>query len=328
MILRLFKSNHPYVIFLIPILGFVLWIPSFFQTTNELGTIQLNNYPFLYHWLYRTISPYPVLFKALGLLLIILQSYFLIRMNFKFIFFEQKTYLSSVLFVLFSSALVNYQTLHPVVIGNLFLLFAIDRAFVFEKKANQFQRYFEAGLFIGLGSLFYPNLIFYLVTIWLTLFLLRTFNWREWFSTLIGLFTPWAFYLAILFINNSQIYSFDHYLEFFTNNLDFLSVPLASLIAAIIIAFVLVISLISSMGHVTSKKISTRKYFNLFFLFLLNSIVLVLAGPAVGFETIVISAVPASVLLGTFLINIRSNWVSELFFDLVLLSVLTLIWIR
>jgi len=328
MILKLFKSNHPFVIFLIPLIGLAFWFPSLLSVSSNVSQVNAADYPFLYQWIYRLISPYPILFNIIGLIMIILQSYILIRMNFKFIFSEQKTYLSSVLFVMLSSALVRYQTLHPALIANFFLLFAIDRAFLFEKNTNQFKRYFESGIFIGLGSLFYPSLVYYLITIWLTLFILRTFNWREWMSSLVGLITPWVFYFIILLLNNSHFYPISDYLEFYTNNTLYLTVSLPAIIATITIAFILVIALLSGMGNVTNKKISTRKYFNLFFLFLLNCIGVTLLSPSVGFETIVILAVPASMLLGAFLMDLKSKWVGELFFDLLLVAVVTMIWIH
>lgn len=326
MVLRIFKSNHPIVIFLIPLLGFILWSLSIFGVTSVSELALVNNHSYLYSELIDLL-PNSRLFSTLfSLLLIILQSYILIRLNFKFIFIESKTYLPSVLFLLYASIFPFYHQLHPLLIANLFLLFAIDRAFTFDKLRNQLKRYYESGLLIGIGVLFYPNLLYFVVLLWLTLIILRTFNWREWISSIFGIFTPIAFYFSILFLTNNhyEIMS-DIGLVFFTKQVNF-GFSLYSKIALGILVFLFLINFFGSARIVGLKKISTRKYFSLFTLFLFLCIVLFYIHPSISYNIVIVAAIPISIIQSIVFTETRKSWVQELIFVCIFACIVTIIW--
>jgi hypothetical protein len=328
MLLKIFKSNHPYVIFLIPLLGIALWIPSLLSLNLNTQPAPLSDATFIYQWIYNFIAPYPKLSLVLALLFLILQSYFLIRLNFKYIFIETKTYLPSVMFVLFGSILLPYQQMHPIIIGNFFLLFAIDKVFVIDKEVNQIKRYFEGGFLLGISALFYPHYYVFILLIWLSLIILRNYTWREWIAPLIGFITPLALLFAFLFL-------FDHH-QLLINNLKETLISTSpkqvfyfwSIIPLVVIALVLLIAMLWSLLYVGVKKISTRKYFTLFFWFLALTFTAVALHPSIGFETIYIAAIPLSILYSIFFTESHRNWMLELLFILTFLSVFAIIWLH
>lgn len=328
MLLKLFKSNHPYVIFLIPLLGFILWLPAFFNLPLKVQTLNFENTTFLFNWVNELLSFNTVVAKLVAFSLVIGESYILLRLNFSHIFIENKTYLPSVLFVLFSSVLAPFQQLYPLLIANLFLLLAINKAFLIDKNRNQFKRYFESGFYLGLGSLFYPNIYIFIFIIWLTQIVLRNFNWREWISSIFGLVTPFVFFMAILFLNNEIDGVFTRFFSILTHSSQVLSFSSISIGAVGFLLFIIFIALIIGLRTVAVKKISSRKYFTLFTWFLLYTIVLFLAHPSVGYELLIALAIPSAIISSVFFTEIRSKWVSEIIFGLTLLAVFAIIWLQ
>jgi hypothetical protein len=328
MLLKLFKGNHSLVVILIPLVAIVLWIPALFDTPIKLVFATIGNTSLAYNWVYELMSFHPKASVILALLLIVLQAFMILRLNFKYIFIEIKTFLPSVLFVIFASVISYYQILHPLLIANLFVLLAIDKAFLFDKTIKQYDRYFKSGFFLGVGLFFYPNAFVLIVFIWLTLIILRTFNWSEWFASLLGLLTPFLFYLAILFLTD-KLDSFNLLVGNLLNNpvknIDF---SYFSMISIGFLTIILIGSLFIGANAVSLKKISTRKYFNLFFLYIVYLVALFFLHPSMGFELAVTLAFPMSVVCSVFFIEIRNKWVGEVIFGLTLLSAFVIIWFQ
>lgn len=328
MLFKLFKSNHPSVIFLIPILGILLWAPTIFSLPFQAEIVRFERTTWVYNWFLNLFSFYPKASVIFALILIIIQSYIIIRLNFKYMFLDNKTYLPSVFFVLLSSMFAAYQSLHPLLIANLFLLLALDKALLFEKSKNHFKRYFESGFFLGLGTLFYPNIFVLIFVVWLTMIYLRTFNWREWLSSVLGLITPLMLYAGFLFLTDN--------IQILSNKIPFLFAGKApepgfsqySLFAMAYLLFVFIIAIVSGARVVGLRKISSRKYFSLFFLMVIGIIALVFAVSALGFEFIISLAIPLSIICSIFFSDIRSKWVGEVLFTLTLVSVIVIICLQ
>ncbi|MCD8569161.1 MAG: hypothetical protein LRY50_12905, partial [Geovibrio sp.] len=68
-------------------------------------------------------------------------------------------------------------------------------------------------------------------------------------------------------------------------------------------------------GQIDEKKISTRKYFQIFFVIFLTSVALLLVVPAVSLEILVIMAIPLTFLISNYLIYMRRQfWGNVLLF--------------
>ncbi len=328
MLLKFFKNNHPYVLFLIPLLSVVLWIPALFNVPIDIQSADTGNTTFVFNWVLRLLSFHQKASIIFALILVIIESYILIRLNFKYIFIDNRTYLPAVFLVVFSSVFSSYQILHPMLIGNLFLLFAINKSFLSDDKKNHFKRYYESGLFLGFGALFYPNIYVFIFVIWLTMVILRNFNLREWFLSVIGIATPFVFYLVVLFLSGKNDEVLNKLLAILIAPTYSLSFSVYSLFAVGFLIFVTLISLLSGIRIVGIKKISIRKYYSLFSLFLIYIVALFIFYPSLGYELIIPLSIPLSIVCSVHFTEIRSKLIGEVLFTLLLLSVFVIIWIR
>ena len=313
MIIRLLKSNQAYHFILIPLTVLGLWFRSylfpelypFFEGENLMP---------LYKPVYNFMSGSPLASNLVTIVFVILLSFIILRMNAVYAFIKVRTFLPSNIYVLFVSGLLAMHTLHPVYFGALFLLISIDRLFSTYKKQIIHSSTFDAGFFIGLGSLFYFNLIFYFPIIWVGIILIRKSpNWRNFVMSLIGVALPWLFTFTYYFMTDSlnepseiihqNIFTRNYFLR---DNLNL----------QIYVGFLTIMTLLSSfflLLQYDEKKVSTRKYFQIFFLIFLISFALLLFIPAVSQEILVIMAIPLSSLISNYLIFMRRQFWGNVF---------------
>lgn len=194
MILQLFKSNSVGMIFLIPLLALLLWSDIFM--TNQTNFVPLPYsmpaYSFVMRYLTNTIIS-----SIFALILIIIQAFYLVYINKVYNFISQRTFLTSLLFVLISSAFLNLHYLHPAIIANIFVLLTIVEIFSSYQKPKVYKASFNSGFLIAVAGLFYVNANFLILFVFISLMVLHSFNWREWISVIIGFITP---YIITLFI--------------------------------------------------------------------------------------------------------------------------------
>ncbi|MCK5823511.1 MAG: hypothetical protein KAG95_05875 [Bacteroidales bacterium] len=318
MILSVLKKQHPYIIFVIPLITLIAWSKTILFHAHP--NIIFNTMPF-YDMAIKFIPKNSTLSFIIAVILIIIQAYIIIRLNFQYMFLSVRTYLPAVFFIIICSLYLPLQTLHPVLFANLFFLLAFDKALTSNKNSNLLSTYFMSGFLLSLGSLFYFNLIFFLPIIWISKITLRGFNFRELFISIIGLATPYFFLLFYYFYFDKT----DLLIQILSENLFFNnSIPTLNLNYVILFSFMGLLILISSfylLSTLNTKKIITRKYFRiLLWLFIFSSILFTLIH-SVSIEIIVIVAIPISFLLANYFASIKSKWWGESLFTILILLI-------
>lgn len=313
MILRFLKSNQPYHFILMPVVVLVLWLRSFLSPGYFPFFEGENNMP-LYRPIHQLLTEMPVANNVAGLILFILLAFMILRLNTVYDFIQIRTFLPSNIFVLIVSGVLSLHTLHPVYFGAFFLLLCIDRLFNVAENEKENPNSFDPGFYLSVGSLFYLNLIFYLPVIWMAFFLLRKQReWRDFVMSLVGMALPWLFAFTWYFMTDSVEELRTVIVQnFVTSNLFFQG----SVTFQIYLAFLTLTTLWCSfflIGQYDAKKISTRKYFKIFFVIFLISILLFFLIPAASREILVIMAVPLTFLFSNYLIGIRSQFLGNLF---------------
>lgn len=113
---------------------------------------------------------------------------------------KQSSYFPALIFVLLASCRSSLICFYPSLIASLFLMLAIRRLAAGYKKDKALSEVFDAGLFIGIASLFYIPLVVFVVFLWIAILTIRSLIWREWVAALIGFALPFAFILAYHYI--------------------------------------------------------------------------------------------------------------------------------
>ena len=312
MILRFLKTNQAYHFILIPVVVLVLWFRSYIHPTH-FPFFEGENQMFLFKPIGNLMLHSALIGNLIAMIMVMVLSFFILRLNTNYAFIRIRTFLPSSIFVLTVSGLLTMHAFHPVYFALLFLMLSVDRIFQSYELQKFHESAFEAGLFIGIGSLFYMSLIFYFPIIWIGFSLIKKRpEWRNFVLPVLGLLVPWLFAWSYYFLTN-QIPVFLQTISInisFDNHFLRGNIPLQ-----IYLGFLTLITLLGSvflLNQYDEKKISTRKYFQIFFLIFLISFALLFAVPAVSQEILILMSLPLTYLISNYLIFLKRQFWSNL----------------
>ena len=320
MIIKTYKGIKPFVLLLILLTGMVFWLKAVILPEEVLFPFDSQSMPF-YRWVGEFFQKLPILSVITGFLLTIVLGTLLVRLNTTYFFINQRTYLPALFFILGASVIVPLQRVNPVLIAGGFLMIALFRMFGTYKNPKTSFQFFDAGIWIGLGSLFYANLIFYLPVLWIGMIILRPFIWREWLITIFGYITPVVLILAVHYLIRGEI--LDMLLIFKENLLTpyhFGSFDLSHLLFFSFLGLLILIFSLQMIRKISMRKISSRKYLKIMLWIFILTLIIYFFVPSASVELIFILFIPLSYLFTHFFISVRSAWLSDILFVLFLAS--------
>lgn len=328
MLLKTFKSNQTANFLLIPTAALLFWLKSIIST---------QTYPFypgesdnlLFKPLYNLLAGLPLLQVILTFLLFIILAILMLQFNNRYNLLRRRTMLPAPLFIVMVSGFTGLQMLHPVYFGALFLLFAILRLFSAFDKIRCYSAAFDSGFFLAIGSLFYFNLIVLFPAFFLGIGILtRETRWREFAVFLTGFLLPFIFAFSYLFFTgNTDAYLHTLEMNILTTNNHFTD----NLPQKIYVGFLVFITLLGSadiIRNYDTKKVSTRKFFMVFFLIFLFSLAGLLLIPATSHEMLVITIIPLTFLSSNFFVFMKKRFWGELWFTLLFIFAMTMQFLR
>lgn len=323
MLLRFFRSTAAPVILLIPFLGILLWLRAFLVTPDTQFFFDKTQMPLYkvvsYFWEVKTLAA--TLFTCS---LVLIQGFLLIRLNTMFIFINNRSYLPALFFIMITAAIPDLQRLNPVIFSGFFLLLALERIFSTYGNNKLAYDYFIATFYLSVGSLFYPFLAFFMLTVWISLAVLRPFNWREWVFSIIGFLLPVFFTMSYYYLVYNQpgllIDDIKSIFKFNSQPYDY-TLPVIAFLVTIL--FILILASQFMFRIFTSMKIFPRKAFTIFFWLFINAILIFLFVNKASFELLIVAAIPLSYLLAHYFALLKNVFWGNVF--LITLFILLLI---
>lgn len=322
MILRILKTNQAYHFITIPLFVLILWFRAYIQP-ESLPFPAGENQMLLFRPFNQFNEWSPLASNLLSIVLVLALAFIILRLNTAYSFIRVRTFLPSNIFIFIVSGLTTLHCLHPVYFSTIFLLLSINRIFgAYEnKKVNS--NAFDAGFFIGLGSLFYFNLIFYFPIVWIGFILIRKNpEWRNFVLPLIGVAIPWLYGFSYYFFTDSVPELGKTISQNFLTSNNFLS---GNINFQIYLGLLVVLTLLGSLfliSQLDEKKVSSRKYFQVFFLVFLFSAAILIFVPSASLEILVIMAIPLTFLFSNYLIFMRMQFWGNLFVYLLIAMVI------
>jgi hypothetical protein len=318
MILRALKSNRQINLLIVPAIAILFWLKDLiYPFSYQFYPGENSNVLFTPINFFTTNSDFACV--LISLLLVVILAALVQVLNDRYMFIRVRTKLPSVLFVIIVSGFTDLHTLHPVFPASIFLLLAIYSLFDTFEKTKPYSNVFNAGFFIGVGTLFYLNLIVILPAFFIGISILtRESSWRKYIILLIGIFVPvfFAFSYAVI---TKQI---PELLETITQNIvtpvnHFRSnIPLHVFLSILIL--LTITGTIYILRQYDSKKVSTRKYFTIFFIIFMLSLLSFTFIPVTSQEMLVVITIPITYLISNLFVFARSRFWSELLFLLLL----------
>lgn len=325
MLLRLFKGTGPGVIFLIIITLLSVWATAFLKLRNHFSLyFDLEPMP-LYGVLSDLIGTNPLIGIIITVLLVALMAFLMVNLNTNLFFINERTFLPALIYILLTGLFPQYQLLNPPVIGSIFLMLAIRRIMDAYRIQGTAFNFFDAAVLISIGSLFYANLIWFGLLAIIGIAMLRTGNVKEIAISLIGLATPYIITFGIYYVLGKDLkYLSSLILYNLFQRPDYFAFSRLTIVAIIFFA----LSIIAGIGYllsvINSKKIKSRKTFNLLLWTFIISLVVYFALPSVSVEMIWIAAVPVSYIMTHYFIFLKRKLIPEIVFSLYFVFILVI----
>ena len=315
MILRLFKGTGPGVIFLISVTLLLLWAGSFINPATEQAALY-DKYPLpLYSLLKTLLGNIPYAGVLFSMIVVAVIAFITVSFNTADFFIHERTFFPAFFYILLSGIFPGYQGFNPVIPASLFLLFAIIRINDVYRKAGTASNFFDAGLLIGTGSLFYGNLIWFMLIILIGIAIFRSFNIIEIATSFIGLLAPWVLTFSFYYVFGKDPGSL---IPLIKNNLaglpELYLFSTAEIVVLALISVVLLVSFVFLLMSMNSKKIKSRKTFYLLLWWFLISLAIYFILPSISVEIIWIIGIPASYFLAHYFVFVKDRILPEIFF--------------
>jgi len=324
MILRTLKSNRSINYLIFPLFGILFWLKSLLNP---------QTYPFfqgetdnlLYQPVAHLLESNSFLQSLVSLILVLFLAFAAQQVNNQFNFIRIRTMLPAPLMVIIISGFTEMHTLHPVYFAAIFVILAIYRLFYAFDNAKPYSAAFDTGFLLGIGTLFYFNVSILFPAYLLGIGILsREYQWRQFVLNFLGFLLPLLFAASYAFFTNSFMELLKTYeRNTFTSNNHFQS-NITLFIFLGFLVFLIILGSISLIKQYDSKKVSTRKYFSVFFLLFLFSVISYIFIPATSQEMLIIISIPLTFLISNFFVFLKSRFWGELLFSLLFVLVVTL----
>lgn len=318
MILKPLKSHRQINLLIFPIIGILFWLKSL---------ILPFSYPFfpgennnvLFSPIYSLVQNSAFLQVLLSLILVILLAMVIQLLNDRYSFIRIRTQLPASLFVIIVGGFTQLHTLHPVFLSALFLLFAIYSLFGTFEKSKPYSIIFNVGFFIGIGTLIYFNLIILFPAFLIGVSILtKETGWREYLILFIGLFVPFFFAFSYAVLTEQTLEMMKTFEENIVTPVNHFrtNIPLHALVTMLIL--LTLAGSIKIIQQFDSKKVSSRKYFIVFFMLFIFSMLSFVFIPGTSQEMLVIIAVPVTYLISNLFVFMKSRFWGEFLFLLLI----------
>lgn len=290
--IRYFQSGYLSRYIVIFILAIIFWIPSFIVQTNSEG-ISLPFYQLL-SWL--TGNNYYIL-TSLAFSIILFSSLIINNLCTETGISAKISMLGSFLFIVVASALTFYTEMSPFIWINLLLLLMLRLLYFFPASNNHIADSFNAGFLVGVASLFFTQIIFFIILVWMAFFIHRSGSWRNYLVALIGAFSPNVFAL-IWYLWNDRT---DEFINLWSNLFDysgisaFLQMIKMDSVVLIFLVAVVIFSIFISYPSLWKKSINLSRNLQITLYFFLFSILIVFLSGNVS--SIQLFIIPSSIIL-------------------------------
>ena len=318
MILQILKSNSPINYFFYLIIGILFWANSFWSPFSY-QYFEGENKGILYYPIDKITSGLPFLQVLLSLVLVLFVAFLIQQINSRYSLNKTRTKLPTVIYIIIMGGLISMHTLHPVFFAAIFTILGVNSLFsIFNNPEPQLE-IFNAGLFVAIGTLFYFNLIVLLPAFLIAISILRRErNWREFLVLVIGFVIPILFGLSYAFFTDQLNETFLNFQRNINTRVNHFKSNFALQGFLVLLIFLTLLGSIKIMQQYDSRKVSTRKYYQVFFVIFIFSMFSFAFIPAASKEILVIAVLPVTILISNLFISIESGFWRELLFTLLL----------
>jgi len=314
MLIKTFKSNHPYLLVVLFFYALVLWAkPILYPILN---TSQLNTEPF--NTIINSIVNYSPTFSVLvAFVLVFFQAVMLNNIVVHYTLIEKNTFLPALAYITLMSIAPEYTSLNKFVIFNTILIYVLKKIFNIYVLNKAYSEIFNISLILVLVSFMYFNALYFLIFIWLVFMIYNMLKWREWFIVLIGAGTPFVFISFYCFWINDYMF-FKNYISHFTYFSHSYTLNWYKNSTHIILFVLMFIGMLHYKMYASERNIMLRKYAAVL-LWLFWFAFFTIFQSSNWYLHLIILFIPSAIFLSLFWLKIKKQWQVHISFMLLLI---------
>jgi hypothetical protein len=266
-LIRLFRSNQPYVYVLLLLYTVLLRSGFLFFSVKAAAPV---NYSFagLYFadWLLKQHTTFSLQMLDIGLI-------YAEALFFNFILssnqlFDKQTHIPALLFITLSSCFGEWIVFSVESVARLFIILSMYNLFALSRNELSRENIFYTSLYLSLGSLFYFPTIIFLLVVLVGLFI-RSYSIRDFVLILIGFLFPFYF-IGIGFYYQDKLKDYLLYLaKVFTPQSFVFDLSIAQLFFLLFVLFLAAYGFYKLRTGPQYKSIKQRRMFNLIVMYIL-----------------------------------------------------------
>ncbi len=252
-----------------------------------------------------------------SLLILTVNILLLMRVNSLLRLIEKRSTLYIFLFVVFSASLQDFKQLNPMQPALTFLILGFSSLFQMYKNEKDLKTIFESSLCFSIATLFYAPTLYFAVVVLIGLLILTPFYWRQWLSAIIGYSLPIGIVFALSYCFNS----FPEQWAVWNANLFVKQDGSFKMLLPLCFSIYLGILFVCGVLYVFSdgiRKVSTRKYYSIFFVFMLLILSIYFFVPFVSYSMLFFGLLPAAMFISNYMVNIKRKFFAEILFELII----------
>lgn len=284
--------------------------PSFIEIYN----IQDN---LLYHLIFGDFNISSISYTVFNFVLISLGAFVINLVSINSEVVSKENLLPALFYFIFSFSAITSNQLQPILISNLFLILSLHFLYNSYRTDNALSDLFNVGFFMSMACCFYTYYVLIVALGLIGLFILKSFNWREWLCFVLGVILPLFFFMSFAYLNGSD---FLKPFSLFSHALKHLSTPVFSeyyliLTSSFIFLILLSIGFYFKKGFGLRVKIQKAKFI-LIWLCVLCLIISLIDTTSSMF--LLPCAIPFSIIIGDYIGEIKQLKVANTLLSIVI----------
>jgi len=227
---------------------------------------------------------------------------------------------------------VIYSGLFPIWLGfgvhhlaMIFLLLVLDKVMDVNTYDATYGKLFDMALLLGVGSLFYFPLVYFMIFLIITLIMFSVSSWREMVIPLLGFLFPFFVCFAIAYLCNSLESTIHACFSVFP--LQFIFIGLEGVlfwISALLILFMMSYGIIYYYSKYFSSLILLRKFMKMFSLLIIICMIVFIFNKNINLLNLYFILIPATLFSSYYLYHENKTYYGELLCGIILFWIIAL----
>lgn len=265
---------------------------------------------------------------AIGILLMLGGAFLLHRANYILVLIREKTLLPFLFYVLFVSTNPDFLPLKSTSVGVFCLILAIYQLFSSYHDPMAKDKAYNAALLIGIGSLLWVHILWFLPLFWLGMYNFRSLSLRTFLASLLGVSTVYWFLLSwCVWFRDFTPFAVPLNTLFRFNLLMPSRIGVFDWVWIIVLAALTTVSAVNIATHEYEDVLRTRQFLSFLIKMAMFTFVLYFIYEQVSEEFLQTACIPAAILIAHFFTVMRKRMVLWTFYSTIIIFI-SLLFLR